>query len=410
MNAPTTVVAPPRTPGTVPDAVPFTVPALADAARDAAQRVLRSGWLTTGPRCAEFEAALSAYLGQPYVVTVASCTQALELSLHALHLDPGAPVLTPSLTFCGAVGAIAHAGYRPVLVDIDEATLTPSPRNVADAVARLGRTAGAGRHAAGHSGSRPAAMVVCDLGGYPVDWAALADAAGLPYDRIVVDAAHGPGGAVGRAEAGRSPYATCLSFYATKNLPVGEGGAVATYDESLAGWLRAARLHGMSKDAWRRYLPGGSWRYDVPEVGYKANLTDLAAAIGCAQLAALPGWQDRRRELVARYDAVLAAAPLADVVRLPARHPDHAWHLYQVRVPRRDEVAARLAEHGVATSVHFIPVHQLSGYARLLGADELAAVPVTDRVADELLSLPLYPGLADEAVDRVSGLLANLLA
>jgi dTDP-4-amino-4,6-dideoxygalactose transaminase len=398
VNAPTTVVAPARAvaPARTPEAVPFTVPALADAARDAAQRVLRSGWLTTGPQCAEFEAALSAYLGQPYVVTVASCTQALELSLRALHLDPGAPVLTPSLTFCGAVGAIAHAGCRPVLVDIDEATLTPSARNVADAVARLGA-------------SRPAAMIVCDLGGYPVDWAALADAAGLPYGRIVVDAAHGPGGAVGRAEAGRSPYATCLSFYATKNLPVGEGGAVATYDESLAGWLRAARLHGMSKDAWRRYLPGGSWRYDVPEVGYKANLTDLAAAIGCAQLGALPGWQDRRRDLVARYDAVLAAAPLAGVARLPARHPDHAWHLYQVRVPRRDEIAVRLAEHGVATSVHFIPVHQLTGYARLLGADELAAVPVTDRVADELLSLPLYPGLADEAVDRVSGLLADLL-
>ena len=397
MNAPLTAVALPA----VPDAVPFTVPALADAARDAAQRVLRSGWLTTGPQCVAFEEALSEYLGQPHVVTVASCTQALELSLRALRLDPGAAVLTPSLTFCGAVGAIAHAGYRPVLVDIDETTLTPSAQTVADAVARL---AGAG------GPCRPAAMVVCDLGGYPVDWTVLADAAGLPYRRIVVDAAHGPGGAVGRADAGRAPYATCLSFYATKNLPVGEGGAVATHDEPLAAWLRAARLHGMSRDAWRRYLPGGSWRYDVPEVGYKANLTDLAAAIGCAQLAALPRWQDRRRDLVARYDAVLAAAPLAGIVRLPARHPGHAWHLYQLRLPRRDEIAARLAEGGVATSMHFIPVHQLTGYARLLGPDELAAVPVTDRVADELLSLPLYPGLADEAVDRVSGLLADLLA
>ena len=369
--------------------VPFSVPSLAESAGAAVGQVLTSGWLTTGPVCVRFEEALAAYLGQPHVVTVASCTQALELSLRALHLPPGARVLTPSLTFCGAVGAIVHAGYRPVLVDIDEATLTPSAQTVADAVARTGR---------------PAAMVVCDLGGYPVDHVALADAAGLPYQRIVVDAAHGPGGTVGRAESATAPYATCLSFYATKNLPIGEGGAVATHDPDLAGWLRSARLHGMSKDAWRRYLPGGSWRYDVMEVGHKANLTDLQAAIGLAQLAALPRWQERRRALVERYDAVLA-----DRLGRPARHPGHAFHLYQVLVPDRDAVAAYLAERQVATSVHFIPVHRLTGYRALLGADEVAAVPVTDRVADRLLSLPLYPDLPDTAVDRITGLLADLL-
>lgn len=375
-------------------AVPFCVPPLADTAGDAVRQVLASGWLTTGPECVGFEEALASYLDQPYVVTVASCTQALELSLRALRLAPGAPVLTPSLTFCGAVGAIVHAGYRPVLVDIDEHTLTPDARTVAAAAARAGR---------------PAAMVVCDLGGYPVDHTVLADAAGLPYDRIIVDAAHGPGGAVGRAQSATAPFATCLSFYATKNLAIGEGGAVATHDGDLAARLRGARLHGMSHDAWRRYLPGGSWRYDVVEVGHKANLTDLHAAIGLAQLSALPRWQERRRELVARYDAVLATAPLADSVRLPARHPGHAWHLYQVRVPHRDEVAAHLAERQVATSVHFIPVHRLTGYRSLLGAEEVAAVPVTDRVADELLSLPLYPDLPDAAVDRINGLLADLL-
>jgi dTDP-4-amino-4,6-dideoxygalactose transaminase len=388
-------------------AVPFCVPSLAGTAAEAVGRVLATGWLTTGPGCAAFEAALAGYLGQPHVVAVASCTQALELSLRALRLAPGAPVLTPSLTFCGAVGAIIHAGYRPVLVDIDEHTLTPSAQTVAAAVSRLGRPA-----AGSHSG-RPAAMVVCDLGGYPVDHTELAGAAGLASGRIVVDAAHGPGGPqslVGRAGPAGPPLATCLSFYATKNLPIGEGGAVATHDGDLAAWLRSARLHGMSRDAWRRYLPGGSWRYDVAEIGHKANLTDLQAAIGLAQLAALPAWHERRRALVARYDAVLAAPPLAGRLRLPARHPGHAWHLYQVLVPRRDLVAAHLAERRVATSVHFIPVHRLTGYARVLGADEIAAVPVTDRVADQLLSLPLYPDLPDAAVDRINGLLADLLA
>jgi dTDP-4-amino-4,6-dideoxygalactose transaminase len=352
--------------------IPFSVPSYTDGAREAALRVLDSGWTTTGPECVAFEAELAAFLNVNEVVTVASCTQAIELALRALHLRSGANVLTPSLTFSGAVGAIRHAGYRPVLVDIDATTLIPSEGTVAAAARRCG---GAD------------AMVACHLGGYPVDVASLAEAAGLPGNRIVEDAAHGPGGAVN----GRAAQAACFSFYATKNLPIGEGGAVATADPELAGWLRSARLHGMSRDAWRRYLPGGSWRYDVAEIGVKANLTDLQAAIGRAQLPALPGWQRRRRELASEYDR-----RLAHYVELPARHPGHAWHLYQLRTTRRDELAARLSELGVGVSVHFIPVHRLSGYARVLGPDECRSCPVTDRVADELLSLPLYPALADE--------------
>jgi dTDP-4-amino-4,6-dideoxygalactose transaminase len=380
---------------TVPAQVAFTVPPLSDGVRSNLRRVLGSRWLTTGAECAAFEDELSLYLGQPFVVSMASCTHALELSLRALRLDPGAPVLTPSLTFCGAVGAIVHAGYRPVLVDVARDTLTPDPPAVALAAARAGR---------------PSAMVVCDLGGYPVDHVALAAAAGLPCDRIVVDAAHGPGGDVGRAAAATAPFATCLSFYATKNLPIGEGGAVATYDEDLAGRLRRMRLHGMSADAWRRYLPGGSYRYDVGEIGQKANLTDLQAAIGRAQLLALPGWQAWREHLMSRYDKALAEAGLTDRIRLPLRHPGHARHLYQVLLPRRDEIGERLREAGIGTSVHFVPVHRLSGYATVLGADEVASVPVTDDLAEQLLSLPLYPGLADSAVDFVVERLAQLLA
>jgi dTDP-4-amino-4,6-dideoxygalactose transaminase len=374
--------------------VPFTVPSFTEEAVASVQRVIASGWVTTGAECAAFEEELGAYLGQPHVVSLTSCTHALELSLRALRLEPGATVFTPSLTFCGAVAAIVHAGYRPVLVDIDEHTLTPNEQTVADAAARAGR---------------PAAMVVCDMGGYPADSAALARAAGLPYHRVVVDAAHGPGGDIGRADAATAPYATCLSFYATKNLPIGEGGAVATHDEDLANWLRSARLHGMSRDAWRRYLPGGSWRYDVPEVGFKANLTDMQAAIGRAQLAALPAWQGRRAELFARYDEALHDLIAAGRLTLPARHPGHSLHLYQVRVPSRDATIAALTEAGIGTSVHFIPVHQLTGYTKLLGEQECAAVPVTDRVAEQLLSLPLYPALAEDAVDRVAAVLTDVV-
>ncbi|MBE1531270.1 DegT/DnrJ/EryC1/StrS family aminotransferase [Actinomadura algeriensis] len=373
--------------------VPFTVPSLAGEVSDAVVKVLDSGWITTGPQTGQFEQEFADYLGAAHVVAVASCTTALELSLRALGLPPGSAVLTPSLTFCGAINAILHAGHRPVLVDIDEDTLVPSPRTVA---------AAAGRVAA-------AAMIVQNQGGYPVDVAALADAAGLDRTRVIEDAAHGPGAARDGAPVGSASLAACFSFYATKNMPIGEGGAVASGDREFADRVRAMRLHGMSKDSWRRYLPGGSWRYDVRTVGLKANMTDVQAAIGRAQLAALPGWQRRRAEIVAAYDAALAGLP---GLTLPQRNLDgitHAWHLYQVRVPDRDAVSADLEEAGVATSVHFIPAHQMTAYQEILGADECASVPVTERISGELLSLPLYPGLTGDQVDRVVSALTEAL-
>jgi perosamine synthetase len=375
-----------------PFSIPFSIPSFAPDAAQAAAAAYESGWVTTGPRTAAFEKQFAEFLGAGHVVAVASCTAALELCLRALDLPSGSPVLTPSLTFCSAVAAIVRAGYRPVLVDIDEATLVPSARTVEEAVARVG-------------GVR--AMVVCHMAGYPVDAKSLAAAAGLPADRVVEDIAHGPSGTLGGVPAGATSYAACFSFYATKNMPTGEGGAIATYDEALATRVRTLRLHGMTKDAWKRYLPGGSWRYDVTEIGLKANFTDPQAAVAQAQLRALPGWHRRRKELVARYDA--AFADLAEVT-LPQRPPNgHGWHLYQVRIAERDRVAAQLTEAGIGTSVHFIPVHQLSAYEALLGPAECATVPVTDKVAEELLSLPLYPALADEAQDQVIDVFARTL-
>jgi dTDP-4-amino-4,6-dideoxygalactose transaminase len=371
----------------VDEAVAFSVPQFTEQAKAAAQRVLDSGWVTTGPESHQFEEELAIFLGQPHAVTVASCTQAIELSLRALRLPAGTAVLTPSLTFCGAVAAIVHAGCRPVLVDVDPGTLVPNPETVAAAVRRAGPVG---------------AMLVCDLGGYPVDHIALASAAGLPYGRVIVDAAHGPGGAIGRATAATAPFATCLSFYATKNLPIGEGGAVLTYDEEFSFWLRSARLHGMSRDAWRRYRPGGSWRYEVAEIGHKANMTDLQAAIGRAQLAALPAWQAARARVVAGYDAAFAPLIERGAIQVPHRPDGHSFHLYQIRVRHRDEVIDRLADRRIGTSVHFIPVHRLRGYAQILDDRERSAVPMTDLVADELLSLPLYPGLSDAQTERIA--------
>ncbi len=226
--------------------IAFATCEIVPEARRAAVAVLESGWVTTGPLTPQFERAFAAWVGAEHAVAVSSCTAALELSLRALRLPAGAAVLTPTLTFCGAVHAIVHAGLRPVLVDVDEQTLVPSPADVAAAAARI----------------RPAAMVVQHMAGYPAPVRELAAAAGLDPGRVVEDAAHGLGAAVGGEPVGTVSRATCFSFYATKNLPIGEGGAVSTADPELADVLRQSRLHGMSRDAWRRYH-GSGWRYSV---------------------------------------------------------------------------------------------------------------------------------------------------
>jgi dTDP-4-amino-4,6-dideoxygalactose transaminase len=377
---------------TAPDhPIPFANAEVVPEAQDAALRVLRSGWLTMGRETHAFERELASYLGARQVVAVSSATAALELALRALRLPPGAAVLTPSLTFCGAVAPILHARLRPVLVDVDPETLLPTVDCVAVAARRAGR---------------PAAMIVQHQAGYPADVAELAEAAGLARSAVIEDAAHGLGAQDRGGRVGATSQAACFSFYATKNLPIGEGGAVATCDDELAGYLRSARLHGLSKDAWRRYLPGGSWRYDVAEPGMKANITDIQAAIGRAQLKALPAWQARREYLAERYDTALARVPGLTLPSRPA-NGRHAWHLYQIRVGHgyglsRDLLIEGLRRDGIDTSVHFIPVHHLSGFRAALGRQECESVPITDQIADELLSLPMYPALTDTDVDRIA--------
>lgn len=372
------------------ETVPFADCEIVPAAREAAVRVMASGWVTTGPEVLAFESEFAARVNAPHAVAVASCTAALELALRSLQLSPGEPVLTSSNTFCGAVHAIVHAGLRPVLVDVDPVTGMPT-----EATTR----------AAARSCGGPAAMVVTHWAGDPADVVALAAAAGLTLDRVVEDAAHALGSKHRGLAVGEGVTA-CFSFYATKNLPLGEGGMVTTRDGARAEWIRSARLHGMSADAWRRYLPGGRWRYDVAQEGFKANMTDLQAAIGREQLRCLDVWQRRREEIAARYDDRLRAL---DGVVLPHR-PDrrdsrHAWHLYPVQLlpgagPGRDDVADALAHRGIGTSVHFIPVHHLTWLRDVVDVAP-GGLPGADELFARVLSLPMYPRLTDRQVDVV---------
>jgi dTDP-4-amino-4,6-dideoxygalactose transaminase len=362
----------------------------------AANRVLTSGWVTSGPEVVEFEREFADHLDAENAVAVSSCTAAIEIALRGLRLAPGARVLTPTVNFCGVLHAIVAAGLRPVLVDCDPHTLAPSPETTAAAASRDGADA----------------MVVLHFAGYPAPVADLAAAAGLGLDRVVEDAAHALGTWVDDRPVGSISAATCFSFYATKNLPIGEGGMLVTADADMGEFARQARLHGMSRDAWQRYLPGHGWRYAVETEGLKANMTDVQAAIGRAQLKRLAGWQLRREEIARRYDANLSGVP---GVR-PAAWPTsgrHAWHLYVVQLESgfgvaRDEAVCDLAERGIDCSVHFIPLHHQPYVRSLLGDDLAVGFPAADSAFERIVSLPMYPSLTDAEVDRVCEELAQL--
>jgi perosamine synthetase len=379
-----------------PGHIPFAKVEVSSEAVTAANRVLRSGWLTSGPEVVEFEREFATYLGAEHAVAVSSCTAAIEIALRAMRLAPGARVLTPTVNFCGVLNAIVAAGHRPVLVDVDRETLAASPETVSAAARR----------------SDSEAMVVLHYAGYPVPVEDLGDAAGLGLERVVEDAAHALGASVGDETVGTISAATCFSFYATKNLPIGEGGMLVTADPDMEEFARRARLHGMSRDAWQRYSPGQAWRYAVETEGLKANMTDVQAAIGRAHLKRLPDWQVRREEIAHRYDVNLSEVP---GVRLPARPATgrHAWHLYVVQLESRfgvtrDQAICDLAERGIDCSVHFIPLHQQPYVRTLLGDDVATGFPGADRVFEGILSLPMYPGLTDEEVDRVCEATAEL--
>jgi dTDP-4-amino-4,6-dideoxygalactose transaminase len=378
--------------------VPFADCWITAEARAEALRVMASGWVTTGREVAAFETEFAGYVGAADAVAVSSCTAGLELALRSLELAPGAPVLVSTVTFCGAVQAIIHAGLRPVLVDVSPETGMPTAETT---------------HRAASACGGAAAMMVVHWAGDPADVPALAAAAHLSLDLVIEDAAHAIGTARDGRPVGSGSAATCFSFYATKNLPIGEGGMITTDDSARAAFLRRARLHGMSADAWRRYLPGGSWHYDVEEAGLKANMSDVQATIGRAQLKRVAGWQLCRHQVADRYDERLSAVP---GIRLPHRPaPEagrHAWHLYPIRLEpeyplSRDQLIESLGARGIGTSVHFIPVHQLS-YFRSVTEWDPRGLPGADLLFSQVLSLPMYPRLDDTQVDAVCDALMEL--
>ncbi len=364
--------------------VPFAAPDFTEADVDAVVRVLRGGWLTTGAECAALEEELAAHVGVPHVVTVSSCTAGLEISLASLDLEPGARVGVPTWTFVASALAAVHNRATPVLLDVDEDTLNLSPEALERALAE-----GLDAVVAVHFGGVPVAKEVHGL----------CAEAGVP---VVEDAAHALGAEDHRGRlAGQGSVAACYSFYVTKNLTSAEGGAIATQDSELAAFARAYRLHGLSADAWARYRKKNAEQYDLVGPGLKANLPDVLAALARSQLTRFESLQARRRALVRRYRANLSRM---EGLRPVPTFPDSgsADHLMVVVLPPRvdrETVRARMAGEGIATSVHFQPLHRFPWFEEHAAIGR-GGVPVASSLAERVLSLPLYPALTNEEVDK----------
>jgi dTDP-4-amino-4,6-dideoxygalactose transaminase len=359
--------------------VGFQPPAVGDEEIAAVAETLRSGWLTTGPRAAALEERMREYLEAEHVLAVASGTAALHLSLLALGVGPGDEVITTPITWPATANVIVHAGATPVFADVRDSDLNIDPEAVAALV---------------HECTK--AIVPVDLHGQPADYEPL-EALGLP---IVEDAAHAAESRYRGRKVGSFADATCFSLYATKNIAAGEGGLISTNRADVAEAVQDLRL-------MRR---GGASLYDVVVPGYKANLPDVLAAIALVQLDKVERHRAIRERQFALYDA--AVAGLAGIEPLVRDARDlHALHLYAVRIgpeagATRDTYMAALREHGIATSIHFLPVHELSWYRGRFRAD----CPVAERAGRELLSLPLSPAHADDDIAYVAETLAALHA
>jgi dTDP-4-amino-4,6-dideoxygalactose transaminase len=384
------------------DFLPFARPSITDLEKQAALEVLSSGWLTTGPRANEFESAFAAKVGVRHAVALNSATAALHLALDSLGVGSGDEVILPTWTFAATAEVVLYCGATPVLVDVDPNTLVATPNAFLAAVT-----------------SRTKAAIAVHFAGLPAFISDLVETLDERGVAVVEDAAHAFPSRVASAAgqyAGTFGVIGAYSFYATKTITTGEGGMLVTDTEGLADRARMMSLHGISRDAWKRYTADGSWSYDIEEAGYKYNMTDLAAAIGLAQLARAEELFDERKRLASAYLTSLAASPISDLLDLPADPGDgsHAWHLFVVRlrlealrVDRADVIAA-LKERGIGTSVHFIPLHLHPLYRRLLDSRP-ETYPVSTAEAARVISLPLWPGMGVHGVARVVQALEDVL-
>jgi len=377
--------------------IPFHRPAIGPDEEREVIDALRSGWITTGPKAKAFEREFAEYVGARNALAVAHCTGALHLALFAIGLRPGDEVITTPFTFTATAEVMGYLGARPVFVDIDPGTFNINPARIEEALE-------SGQH------QKVRAILPVHFAGQVCDMDRVMGIA-RRYDlRIVEDAAHAVGSARhlegrGMSKVGAIGDITCFSFYATKNITAAEGGMITTEDDALAAKMAIASLHGMDRDAWKRYDASGSWFYEIHDVGFKYNLSDVHAAIGLAQLRRVAELTARRQAIAQAYNE--AFGPLEEL-QVPYVGPgnEHAWHLYVLRLrPEllrvgRNQFVELLRSRGIGTSVHCIPLNKMDYYQTRYGYRS-GDFPVAEDVYSRCLSLPIFPTMSSEDVAYV---------
>ena len=384
--------------------LPYALPSIGEEEIAEVADSLRSGWITAGPKVKRFEEDFAEYVGTRHAIAVSSCTAALHIALTALGVGPGDEVIVPTLTFCSTANVVVHLGARPVLVDVGE-DFNVMPGAIEAAIT-----------------SRTKAIVPVHYGGQACDLDAVYAIATHHHVPVVEDAAHAVGAAYHGIRIGADdlepvafgqPRATAFSFYAIKNMTTGEGGMITTSDEALAGKMRLLALHGMNRDAWKRYTSAGSWYYEIVVPGYKDNMTDIQAALGIHQLRRLDGFVKTRQRYAQMYTAAFAALPEIDTPVIRPRRL-HAYHLYAIRlgldqlVIDRKQFIEELGKRGIGTSVHFIPVHLHPFYRDCFGTRR-GDLPQAEALYDRIISLPLYPAMTEGDVRDVISAVADVV-
>jgi len=368
--------------------VPFHKPYLTEKDITNVIEVLKSGWTTMGPKTIEFETQFGEYIGAGKTITMNSCTACLHLALLVLGVGPGDEVIVPTNTFTSTAEVVTYLDAKPVLVDVNRDTQNMDVEDFERSIT-----------------AKTKAVIPVHFAGQPCDMNEILSIAREHNLKVIEDAAHALPSWYKGCRIGTLGDITCFSFYATKTLAMGEGGAATTENDAWAERMKILRLHGISKDAWKRYSRSGSWYYEVVEAGYKYNMTDIQAALGLAQLEKIDWMNERRNSIAERYTQNFR--DLKEIT-VPVINSDRssAWHLYVIKLNletlRLDRSAfiESLKEKWIGTSVHFIPLHRHPYYRKAFNYTS-HCFPNSEWNYQRVVSLPIFPGMTDIKVDYV---------
>ena len=366
------------------DFLPLARPHISENDLKAANEILKSGWWTTGPKVVEFEIALCDYLrknDELHAVGLNSCTAALHLALLACGIKKGDEVIVPTWTFAATAHVVEWVGAKVVLCDIEGKSLNIDLKKAEKLIT-----------------PKTKAIMPVHIAGFPCDMEGIATLAKKYELKVIEDAAHAIGTEYNGVKIGNFSDVTCFSFYATKNLAMGEGGAAVSKDKEIIEKIRKLGYFGINKEAFKRYEKSGNWRYDIEELGYKNNLDSVHAAIGIEQLKKLDTLNNIRREIAAKYKEGLSKK-LEFTTDSDKHH--HTYHLFPILLPKnvqRDDFINAMKEENIGTSVHFIPLHLHSYYALKI---EGAKFEIADEIFSRIVSIPMFPSMSDEDVQYV---------